>query len=76
MSSLDNPMSYKGEKSYTMKFKHKAVEYDEKNSSHKAAEKFRIAVKWIGKWRQNKLKYWWQQLNQRIKGWKVVREDH
>ena len=49
MSSLDNTMSHKGEKrkNYNMEFKHKATEYVEKNSNHKAAEKFRVPVKRI-----------------------------
>ena len=51
-------MSHKGEKrrSYTMEFKREAIEYAEKNSNHKAAEKFNVAVKRIREWRQNKLK--------------------
>ena len=58
MSSLDNSMSNKEEKgkNYTMEFKREAIEYDEKNSNHKAAEKFRVAFKWIKEWRQNKFK--------------------
>ena len=58
MSSLDNSMSHKGEKrmNYTRKFKHAAIECAEKNSNHKAAEKFLAAVKRIRQWRQNKLK--------------------
>ena len=58
MNSLDNSMSYKGEKrrNYTMEFKREAIEYSEKNSNHKAAEKFHVAAKRVRKWRQNKLK--------------------
>ena len=58
MSSSDNSMSYKGEKrrNHTMEFKRKAIEYAEKNSYHKAAEKFYFSVKRIREWRQNKLK--------------------
>ena len=39
-----------------MEFKCEAIEYPEKNSNHKAAEKFHVAVKRIREWRQNKLK--------------------
>ena len=39
-----------------MEFKRKAIEYAEKNSNHKAVEKFNVAVKQIREWRQNKLK--------------------
>ena len=39
-----------------MEFKGQAIESAEKNSNHKAAEKFRVAIKWIREWRQNKLK--------------------
>ena len=58
MSSLDNSMFHKREKrkNYTMEFKPEAIEYAEKNSNHKAGEKFNVAVKRIRKWRQNKLK--------------------
>ena len=58
MSSLDYSMSHKGEnrKNYTMKFKHEAIKYDEKNGNHKTAEKFCVTVKRIREWRQNKLK--------------------
>ena len=58
MSSLDNSMSHKKEISmyYTMEFKREAIEYAEKNSNHKAAEKFRVVVKRITEWRQNKTK--------------------
>ena len=58
MSSLDNFMSHKGKKrrNYTMKFKREATEYAEKNSNHKVAEKFNVAVERIKEWRQNKLK--------------------
>ena len=51
-------MSDKGEKrrNYTMESKRDAIEYVEKNSNHKAAEKFHVAVKRISEWRQNKLK--------------------
>ena len=47
MSSLDNSMSHKGEKrrNYTMEFKREAIEYAEKNSNHKAAEKYCVSVK-------------------------------
>ena len=49
MSSLDNPMSRKSEKrrNYTMEFKRKAIEHAGKNSNHKAAEEFIVAVKRI-----------------------------
>ena len=78
MSSLDNSMSHEGEKrrNYTMEFKREATEYAEKNSKHKATEKFRVAVKRIREWRQNKLKILNQQLNQIIKDWKGVGENH
>ena len=58
MSSLENSMSHKGEKrrNYTMEFKRETIEYAEKNSNHKAAEKFHVSVKRITEWRQNKLK--------------------
>ena len=58
MSSLDNSRSHKGEKkrNYTMEFKRKAIEHAGKNSNHKAAEEFIVAVKRIREWRQNKLK--------------------
>ena len=39
-----------------MKFKFEAIEYAEKRTNHKAAEKFCVAVKRIKEWRQNKLK--------------------
>ena len=39
-----------------MEFKREAIEYAEKNSYHKAAEKFHVAVKRMREWRQNKLK--------------------
>ena len=39
-----------------MEFKREAIEYAEKNTNHKVAEKFHIAVKRIREWRQNKLK--------------------
>ena len=39
-----------------MEFKREAIGYAEKNNNHKAAEKFRLAVKRIREWRQNKLK--------------------
>ena len=78
MSSLDNSMSHKGEKrrNYTMEFKREAIEYAEKNSNHKAAEKFLVAVKRIREWRQNKLKISEPTVNQRIKDWKLVGENH
>ena len=49
-------MSHKGEKrrNCTMEFKCEAIEYAEKNSNHKAAEKFHVAAKQIREWRQNK----------------------
>ena len=49
MSSSDNSISHKGEKrsNYTMEFKREAIKYAEKNSNHKAAEKFHVAVKRI-----------------------------
>ena len=58
MSSLYNSLPHKGQKrrNYTMEFKRKAIEYAEKNSNHKAVEKFNVAVKQIREWRQNKLK--------------------
>ena len=42
-------MSHKGEKrrNSTMEFKRAVIEYAEKNSNHKAAEKFHVAVKRI-----------------------------
>ena len=78
MSSLDNSMSHEGEKrrNYTMEFKREAIEDAEKNSKHKATEKFRVAVKRIREWRQNKLKILNQQLSQIIKDWKVVGENY
>ena len=56
-----------------MEFKREAIEYAEKNSNHKAAEKFRFVLENGGK---TNWKYLSQQLNQRIKGWKVMRENH
>ena len=78
MSSLDNSMSRKGEKrrNYTMEFTREAIEYAKKNSNHKAAEKFLVAVKRIREWRQNKLKISEPTVNQRIKDWKLVGENH
>ena len=78
MSSLDNSMSHKGEKrrNYTMECRREAIEYAEKNSNHKAAEKFLVAVKRIREWRQNKLKISEPTVNQRIKDWKLVGENH
>ena len=51
-------MSHNEEKrgDYTMEFKREAIEYAEKNSNHKSAEKFNVAIKRIRDWRQNKLK--------------------
>ena len=51
-------MSHKGEKrrNYTIEFKREAIEYAEKNSNHKTAEKRHVVVKSIREWRQNKLK--------------------
>ena len=42
-------MSHQGEKrrNYTMEFKHEAIEYADKNSNNKAAEKFNVGVKRI-----------------------------
>ena len=40
----------------TMEFKRETIEYAEKNSSHKASEKFNIVVKRVRELRQNKLK--------------------
>ena len=40
-----------------MEFKREATEYTEKNSNHKAAEKFPVACKWIKQWRPNKYFY-------------------
>ena len=39
-----------------MECRREAIEYAEKNSNHKAAEKFLVAVKRIREWSQNKLK--------------------
>ena len=39
-----------------MEFKRQAIECVEKNSNHKAPEKFHAAVKRIREWRRNKLK--------------------
>ena len=51
-------MSHNGEKrwDYTMEFKRQAIECVEKNSNHKAPEKFHAAIKRIREWRRNKLK--------------------
>ena len=51
-------MSHNGEKrrNYTMEFKREAINYAEKNSNHKAAEKFHVAVKRITEWKQYILK--------------------
>ena len=50
-------MSHKEKKrNYTTEFERKATEYAEKNSNHKFAEKFHVAVKRFTEWRQNKLK--------------------
>ena len=50
-------MSHKKGKrrNYTMEFQHAAIEYAEKCSNHKAAEKLSVAVKRIREWRQNNL---------------------
>ena len=58
MSSLGTSVSHKGEKrlNCTREFKHAAIECAEKNSNHKAAEKFLMSVIRIREWRQNKLK--------------------
>ena len=66
MSSLDNSMSHKGEKrrNYTI--------------NHKAAEKFRVVVKWIRTWRQNKLKIFEPTIkpkNKRLEGGERKRLD-
>ena len=58
-----------------MEFKREATEYGEKNSNHRVAEKFHVAVKRIKEWRQNKLKIFEPTLNQ-IQDWKVVGENH
>ena len=39
-----------------MEFKREDIEYAERNSNHKAAGKFNVAIKRIREWRQNKLK--------------------
>ena len=39
-----------------MEFKRTAIEYVEKNSSYKTAEKFHVAVKRTREWRRNNLK--------------------
>ena len=39
-----------------MEFKREAIEYAEKDSNHKAEEKFWVAAKRIREYRQNKLK--------------------
>ena len=51
MSNRQSQIPILGSSSWT-----KAIEYAEKNSNHKAAEKFHIAVKRIRERRQNKLK--------------------
>ena len=58
MSSLDNSMPLKAKKrrNCAVDFKRAAIEYAEKNSNHKAEEKFCVAVKRIRKLRQNSLK--------------------
>ena len=54
--SLNNSTSHKGEKrrNYTMEFKREAICYAENHSNRKAADKFKVAVKRIREWRQNK----------------------
>ena len=55
-----------------MEFKREAVEYAEKNSNRKAAERLYVPVKWIRKWKQkieniwtnsynkdNEIRRWW-----------------
>ena len=50
MISLDDSMSINEKQ----EFKVEAIDYAEKNSNHKAAEKFNAAAKWIKEWRQSK----------------------
>ena len=50
MISLDDSMSINEKQ----EFKVEAIDYAEKNSNHKAAEKFNAVVKWIKEWRQSK----------------------
>ena len=54
-----------------MEFQREAIEYAEKNSNHKAKEKFNVAIKRIREWRQNKLKIFEPTVklkNKRLKG--------
>ena len=57
MSSLDNCMLHKKEKKEGIAQwnLNAAIEYAEKNSNHKAAEKLCVAIKRIIEWRQNNL---------------------
>ena len=52
------------------------MEYDEESSNRKASEKYHVAVKRLENGGKTNWKYLNQQLNQRIKDWKVVGEKH
>ena len=55
-TSHDAATAHKGEKkrSFTMSFKYEAIEYAERESNRAAAEKYKVEVKRIREWRQNK----------------------
>ena len=55
-----------------MEFKREAIEYAEKNSNRKAAEKLYVPIKRIREWKQKNWKYLNQQLQQRQRDQKVV----
>ena len=55
-TSHDAATSDKGEKkrSFTMSFKYEEIEYAERESNRAAAKKYKVEVKRIREWRQNK----------------------
>ena len=58
-----------------MEFKREAIEYAEKNSNHKAPNNFMLLLNGLENEDRTNWKYLIQQLNQRIKDWKVLEEN-
>ena len=58
-----------------MEFKCEVNEYAEKNSNRKAAKKIMLLLKGLENGGRTNWKYLNQQLNQKIKHWKVVGEN-
>ena len=67
-TSHDAATSHKGEKkrSFTMSFNYEAIEYAERESNRAAAKKYKVEVKRIREWCQNKLSI--KQLKEKHKG--------